>query len=136
MLGFRVLSYSRLQGFIGAATGAELCVLLASGERPAVWGMCAAAAHPVLSALSGRCVALIPSGERPAVWGMRAAAAPLTFSASHLPYGHLSCPLFALGRKHSSLICLAAQSQGCLGQIGRHVCLSPAGPASPQTPHR
>ncbi len=33
----------------GAATGAEPCVLLASGERPAVWGMCAAAAHPYFS---------------------------------------------------------------------------------------
>ena len=25
----------------GAATGAEPCIMLASGERPAVWGMCA-----------------------------------------------------------------------------------------------
>jgi hypothetical protein len=31
----------------GAATGAEPCVLLASGERAAVWGMCGNAWLPV-----------------------------------------------------------------------------------------
>ena len=28
----------------GAATGAEPCIMMASGERPAVWGMCGVAA--------------------------------------------------------------------------------------------